>query len=294
MAETKALFFGMSTIDCIYRVDQPPSRNEKIVADQQLICAGGPSTNAAITFSALGGKAILISCLGTNPLSSIALNEFKAHKVDHIDLCPEYSSVPTVSSILVSKNNGDRSVVSVNSGHIPNQHPGIKPFSLTGFKTALFDGQQMTLATQFARDCRQAGIHTILDGGSWKPGTEELICHIDTVICSSKFKPPKTTSFDETLEWLQDRHVFQAAITRGDQSILAAENGDRFEVRPPQLSRTKDTLAAGDIFHGAYAYYQSQKPTENFRTHLKDAAGIAALSCTHFGPRKWIEDLARD
>lgn len=291
MTKTKALFFGMSTIDCIYLVDQPPGRNEKITADRQLICTGGPASNAAITFSALGGNATLVSCLGKHPLSSIARNELKTHGVDHVDFCPEYPSVSTVSSILVSKNNGDRSVVSVNSTHIPNQYLGIKRFSLSGFKTALFDGQHMEFATKLAQECRHAGIHTILDGGSWKPGTEGLIRHIDTAVCSSKFKPPKTTSFDETLEWLHDHHILSAAITRGDQSILAAEKGNRFEVSPRQLSPVRDTLAAGDIFHGAYAYYQSENPTEKFIDHLKNAAAIAAKSCTHFGPRKWIDDL---
>jgi len=290
MTETMGLFLGISTIDCIYLVDRPPGHNEKITADRQIICTGGPSSNAAITFSALGGKATLVSCLGKHPLSSIAYNELKTHGVDHIDLCPEYLSVPTVSSILVSKNNGDRSVVSVNSTHIQNQYLSFKGVSPAGYKTALFDGQHIEFATKIARDCRNAGIHTILDGGSWKPGTGDLIRHIDTAICSSKFKPPDTTSLDETLEWLHDHNILRAAITRGGKSILAAENGNRFEVSPPQLNPVRDTLAAGDIFHGAYAYYQSEDPAGRFSDHLKNSANIAAKSCAHFGPRKWVDD----
>ena len=291
MAETMGLFLGGSTIDCIYLVDQPPGRNEKITADRQLTCTGGPSSNAAITFSVLGGKATLVSCLGLHPLSSIARNELKTYGVDLIDLCPKYLSVPTVSSILVSKSNGDRSVVSINAKEIHNQNLSFRAFSLMDYKTALFDGQYIEISTKTARGCRNAGIHTILDGGSWKPGTEDLIHHIDTAICSSKFKPPKTTTPDEALEWLHDHDILRAAITRGEKSILVAENGNRFEIFPPQLNPARDTLAAGDIFHGAYAYYQSKDPAERFGDHLNNAAKIAAKSCAHFGPRKWVKDL---
>ncbi|RTZ98680.1 MAG: sugar kinase [Deltaproteobacteria bacterium] len=291
MTRTRALFFGMTTIDCIYLADQPPGCNEKIVADRQLICAGGPGTNAAMTFNALGGKATLISCLGLHPLASVAHNELKLHGVDHMELCPEFSSVPTMSSILVSKDTGDRSVVSVNSNPIQSHYPDMTKISLHGYTAALFDGQYMTLATALAGACRQAGIHTVLDGGSWKPGTEKLIRHIDTAICSSNFMPPGISDSENILIWLQNRGVSEVAITRGAGPILAAENGTRFEVLPPQITSVRDTLAAGDIFHGAFTYYYSKNPAGKFSDHLKKAAVIAAGSCIHFGPRKWMNDL---
>ena len=45
------LFIGMSALDCIYLTENMPNKNQKIVSLEQLICAGGPATNAAITFS---------------------------------------------------------------------------------------------------------------------------------------------------------------------------------------------------------------------------------------------------
>jgi sugar/nucleoside kinase (ribokinase family) len=291
MFRSKALFFGLSTIDCIYLVDRPPGRNEKIAAARQLMCAGGPASNAAITFSALGGRATLISCLGSHPLSSVARGELNRYGIDHIDLCPDFFSIPTVSSILVSKENGDRSVVSVPSTHFGNQHFSIKAISLHGYDAVLFDGQYMELATRFARQCRRAGIHTILDGGSWKAGTGELIRHIDTVICSSNFMPPGITVPEKILAWFDDQGVSRAAITQGSRPILAAESGKRFEVLPPRISPVLDTLAAGDIFHGAYVYYESRNPAGTFSGHLQKAAAVAARSCTHFGPRKWTDGM---
>ncbi len=46
----KGLFVGLITLDLIYLCDRSPEKNEKIVASEQKIVAGGPATNAAITF----------------------------------------------------------------------------------------------------------------------------------------------------------------------------------------------------------------------------------------------------
>ena len=62
------IFVGLSTIDLIYTVDEFPSANAKAVARSQAILAGGPATNAAITFSHLGGEATLVSPLAGMPL----------------------------------------------------------------------------------------------------------------------------------------------------------------------------------------------------------------------------------
>ena len=292
-ADIFGLFFGMSTIDCIYQVSDPPGKNEKITAERQLICMGGPSSNAAIAFSALGGKATLVSCLGQHPLTTIARTELTTYGIVHVDLCAALHSVPAVSSVCVSKKNGDRAVVSVNAKNSSqpelSPEPSIDPLTLANYNLAMFDGQYMALAIQLAKRCRMAGIHTILDGGSWKPGTEELIQYIDTAICSSNFKPPAVTSLDGTLAWLNDHNVSKTAITRGEQSILVMENNKPFEVYPPKLSTVRDTLAAGDIFHGAFTYFYADSPNAPFRSLLEKSAEIAAQACVYFGPRKWID-----
>ncbi|MEM6869477.1 MAG: sugar kinase, partial [Cyanobacteria bacterium P01_C01_bin.121] len=46
MPKAKGLFVGMTTLDCIYRAEHPPTANEKVVAQKSLMVAGGPATNA--------------------------------------------------------------------------------------------------------------------------------------------------------------------------------------------------------------------------------------------------------
>ena len=47
----KGLFVGLVTLDLIYLAESPPKNNQKLVADDYLVAAGGPVTNAAVAFS---------------------------------------------------------------------------------------------------------------------------------------------------------------------------------------------------------------------------------------------------
>ena len=48
--ERRGLFVGLVTLDVVYLTDHPPTRNQKIVASDYTVAAGGPATNAAVAF----------------------------------------------------------------------------------------------------------------------------------------------------------------------------------------------------------------------------------------------------
>ena len=67
----KALFVGLATVDLIYTVDEVPRRNQKISVSGQQVSAGGPATNAATTFAFFGGRAELVTAVGSHPLAAV-------------------------------------------------------------------------------------------------------------------------------------------------------------------------------------------------------------------------------
>ena len=111
---TSGIFVGLSTIDLIHTVDEFPPANTKAVARSQEVFVGGPATNAAITFSLLGGKATLVSVVGGNPVAHLIKNELQKYAVDLVDLAPQSELLPTISSVWVNQR-GQRNVVSVNA-----------------------------------------------------------------------------------------------------------------------------------------------------------------------------------
>ena len=157
----------------------------------------------------------------------------------------------------------------------------------------LVDGHNLDLCIEAAQCASEAGIHVVFDGGSWKTGTENLLRHVDTAICSEDFVPPHLTSpsVDTILSYLS-QFVRRAALTRGARPVLFREGPLHGEVPVPR-AEVVDTLGAGDIYHGAFCYYHLTKPGQPFAELLAEAAKVASLSCAHFGPREWATQYHR-
>ena len=123
MTVTKGIFVGLSTIDIVYDVDDFPAPDAKITAKSQSVFAGGPATNAAITFSHMGGEATLATAVGRHPLAALVREEMTRYSVKLLDLSPEFAEVPVISAIAVN-GIGQRNVISANAIRIkvPSAH----------------------------------------------------------------------------------------------------------------------------------------------------------------------------
>lgn len=280
----RGMFIGLTTIDFIYVVENPPKTNEKIVASNQMILSGGPATNASITFSKLGGNATLVSGIGTHHLNKIALSEFENYNIKHFDLLPEFKDILPLSSIMIKEKTGERSVVSINAKN--NQVKDIpSSIDLKDFDIVLFDGHQMELSIKISAELKNNGTITVFDGGSWKKGTENLLSNIDYVICSENFLPPNCNSSKDVINYLIDHQVNNFAISRGNKPIIIFSNGEESLIHVDS-ENVVDTLGAGDILHGTFCYYVLKNNT-TFKEALIKASKIASLSCKHYGSRKW-------
>lgn len=282
----KGLFVGLTTIDIIYYLKGQLIDNFKFKADKQLAFAGGPATNAAITFSALGYKASVVSGLGQNHISSIAHDDLSKYHVEFEDGFPGKVTSPVISSILIDILTGNRSVVySQSIGEKLSLELPVDSI-LSDCQILMIDGHYLDQAISFSISAKNMGIPVVLDGGSWKDGLEEVLPYVDFAICSANFIPPNCTSVEEIFEFLSKKNIQNIAITRGNNPILAIIDGQIVEI--PIIPITAiDTLGAGDIFHGAFCKYIL---TENFTKSLELAACIATESCKYYGPREWMND----
>jgi sugar/nucleoside kinase (ribokinase family) len=283
----RGVFAGLCTIDLIYEVAAAPEPNSKNVAASQMVFAGGPATNAAITFAMLGGSAQLVSALGRHALSRVVRTELDQNGVGFADLAAEFEGVPPVSSILVTESTGERIVVSANAAALTGHPKSLPPLSLSETDFVLFDGHHLETCAPLLTRARAAGAATILDGGSWKPGLGELIGSFDVVIASGNFAPHGCRDHLPVLRFLAESGVRFAAITRGEAPILWTGGGEVKELPVPQV-QTVDTLGAGDVFHGAFcAAFDWREP--DFQAALVYASRIASLSCSVHGPRAWLD-----
>ena len=283
---TRGIFVGLSTIDIVYDVDEFPTPNAKVAARSQSIFVGGPATNAAIAFAHFGGQATLVSAVGRHPLVQVIRQELERYSVQLIDLNPDFDDVPVVSSVAVDRA-GRRNVVSANAARVITPATEVDRNHCKRASIVLVDGHYMQACQAWASAAQANGVPVVLDGGSWKHGTEELLKSVQTAICSADFLPPGCASKDDVLQFLKDRCVKNIAITDGANPVHFASGQSSGTLRVPEVE-VVDTMGAGDIFHGAYCH--SASTGAGFVEALAGAAKVAAESCRFTGTREWMKN----
>jgi sulfofructose kinase len=271
------LLAGLCTVDVVQRVAELPAPGEKVQSLSVDVAAGGPATNAAVTVAALGGSATLLTILGAHPLAELARADLDACGVAVVDVLPEHPDPPSVSAVAVRDHDGERTVVSRNAGHFLPQVPTLRLGHLREkVRVVLVDGHYPQLALGVAKWARVRGIPVVLDAGSWKPVLDELLPLVDIAACSAHFRVPGAT--------LRERGVPTVITTAGPGPVRWSTTTESGEVLVPEVT-VRDTLGAGDVWHGALAYGVGRYDIPEL---IEFANEVAAERVRHTGPRSWV------
>jgi sugar/nucleoside kinase (ribokinase family) len=273
----KGVFVGLATLDLIQYVEAFPAPDEKIQALDRWIGVGGPAANAAIAFAALGGEAMLVTALGDSAPAEIARRDLEARDVTVHDLA--IVGELAVSSIAIDAT-GRRTVVSYNGAGFPQlAHDAPLPPDAC---VLLADGHYADAALPLLDRARSARVPTLLDAGSHKPQMPNLLMRADYVIASAAFahgRPPATVA-DELLRG----PTRLAAISNGGRPIVGRTTAGPFALEVPSVDPI-DTLGAGDVLHGAFAFHLCVEGQRRALVALERAVRVASDSCTRRGPR---------
>lgn len=280
------LFVGMIALDLVYLATKFPTSNQKIVASEYTIAAGGPATNAAVTFNYLGNQAEIIGIVGIHPITQLIRGDLAKYGVKITDLNPRQTEPPPLASIIVTQAIGDRAVISIAAPKIENNTNQMLAANDLEAEIILIDGHQISAGYAIAQWAKNHHIPVVIDGGSWKPGFEKILPLVDYAICSANFYPPNCHKSHEVIAYLAAIGIPHIAITQGEKPILYSSRGVCGQISIPPIQAV-DTMGAGDVFHGAFCHYILQ---QDFPDALTAAAKIASHSCQFFGTRQWMTD----
>ncbi|WP_199429255.1 PfkB family carbohydrate kinase [Qaidamihabitans albus] len=269
----RVLLAGLCTVDVVQRVDDLPEPGRKVQSRSVTVAAGGPATNAAVTVAALGGEATLLTVLGTHPLAGLARADLAECGVTVLDALPGHAPPPAVSAVTVRERDGERTVVSNNAAKVPERVP-FDTGSLPEADTVLLDGHHPDLARAVARWARGRGATVVLDAGSWRPVFADLLPQADIAACSAQFRAPAGGL----------RGVPTVITTAGPDPVRWTSGEDSGEVPVPRVT-ARDTLGAGDVWHGALALRAGELDPPGL---IEFANAVAAERVRHAGPRSWL------
>lgn len=284
----RGVFAGLATLDVVHRVSAAPLPNQKITATAQAVGVGGPATNAALTFAALGGEATLITVLGASPVAELIRHELETRGVRVIDVQPDSEAEPPVSVAAVQVSSGDRSVISIDAVSTPAPVPADLDKVVAAASVLLVDGHYPQLSIGAARMAAARGIHVVVDAGRWKPAMPELIRLATDMVCSNDFRLP---DHEDTLQGLSASGSARVVVTHGADPVTWCERGLSGSVTVPRVP-VLDTLGAGDAFHGAYAFYSVSSKLD-LPGRISLSIGVACTRVGVEGPRSWLAEMER-
>jgi sugar/nucleoside kinase (ribokinase family) len=283
-----ALVAGLCVVDLVQRVARPPGRDEKVTALSRELAAGGPATNAAVTFAVLGGDAVLVTAIGSGPLEAVVRADLDRSGLSVVDVAAgDGEFALNVSSVVVVDGTGERSVVSMDAGAVDEASAAVAArASVASTDVVLLDGHYPAVALAVAAEARTHRIPVVLDAGRWKPHLADLLPLVDEVVCSAAFTVPAGSTFGDIASFCHGAGARVVAQTHGAGAIQLSLGGRLTTVDVPSVEAV-DTLGAGDVLHGAYAFHRAsgREPEDA----LRRAAEVASFRCRLIGSRTWVD-----
>jgi len=267
------LCIGYACWDITATLDHYPQADEKTTAQYLRQEGGGPAANASIAIARLGGRSAFAGHISKDALGQAHATQLRQEGVDLSCLARSEAETP-LSMIWVSPQ-GKRALVN----HRPD-HPNLPAPSWSEYACILADGHEAA----WTCDALQHLPDTpwVLDAGSLHPGTETLLEKKPTYLVSSRKFAQAISGSDKPSDWLSCLRQYSdhTAVTVGDRGCYYQSTSGLAHL-PPHPVKAVDSNAAGDAFHGAFAYAIARQ--ESWSSALRFANKYAALSCAKQG-----------
>jgi sugar/nucleoside kinase (ribokinase family) len=297
-ARPRVLLAGLATVDLVQRVDVIPRPGEKIRSTSAELAAGGPAANAAVTVAVLGGEAVLVTGLGQHSLAQVAYDDLRRYGVRVVDVATNFSSPPTVSAVTVREHDGERTVASHNAADLDLQPPVELDALVQDADVVLLDGHHPRLASATATSAHRRDVPVLVDAGSFKPVLTEILPLVRVCAGSESFRLPGSATAGDTDRLLHELGVSTVIRTHGpgpvSWSYRDSTGVTRGHVETVAVT-ARDTLGAGDVWHGALAYETARRAgtawsPDLVRELIERANEVAACRVQRVGARRWAEE----
>lgn len=283
----KLLSVGALTLDTILRVETLPTHQGKFIASDGIQIASGMATSAACAARRLGAEVFLWASAGDDAVGDQLLAGIEAEGVDCRFVRRVEGARSALAAILVDAH-GERIIVPFYDPKAQADPEAVPVADLSGFDAVLVDVRWPGAAALALTAARDAGCPAILDADTAPLEVLEhllpLASHIVAsetaarIICDHALDP-ETACAD-----LASRTDAFVAVTGGAAGSWWHDRsaGCVRHIAAPKI-KAVDTLAAGDVFHGAFAVALAE--TMPIEQALRFASAAAALKCQRFGGR---------
>ncbi|SDA96904.1 sugar kinase [Mesorhizobium qingshengii] len=292
--KVKLLSVGALTLDTILRVETLPAHQGKFIASDGVQIASGMATSAACAAHRLGADVSLWASAGDDPVGNHLIAAIEAEGVDCGFVRRVGGARSALASILVDAQ-GERIIVPFYDSQAQADPEALPAADLSAFDAVLVDVRWRGAAALALKAARAIGRPAILDADTAPLEVLEQLLPLASHIVASEPAARILCHQDldpcQACEALARRTDAFVAVTGGAAGTWWFDRaaGSSRHVAAPKV-KAVDTLAAGDVFHGAFAVGLAEAmPVEQA---LRFASAAAALKCLRFGGRLGAPDRA--
>lgn len=267
----QVLVVGSAVLDFVYEMENHPTTPEKFKADNMAVVGGGCAANAAVAIARLGGEAQLLARFGNDYVCDIVKQDLSSEGVD-LSLIDVSNGRSAMSSVYVDAR-GERQIMAFRGSDLSDTPAAME----TRAGVVLAD-------TRWPEAARMAFASTtgptVLDGEA--PVPSDLAMAASHVIFSEQGLLDFTKLQDVTEALLAVSGVLQGwvAVTCGEKGVIWIED-NTIRHMPSFRVVVRDTLGAGDVWHGAFALMLAEGQSEEHA--MRVACAAAALKCEGTG-----------
>ena len=259
----KIFVHGLSALDLIHTVSELPKYAEKYKSNSVHVSIGGNAANASVALSRLGVKVFLSTVIGNDEVGNILKQKLLS---ENIDL--SYSHYLENGERLVFNNREFNDVAIKNN---------IDYEIFDGF---LFDSRDIKNSIKILEQIKNIKRPKVLDAE--ENTTNELLNYFSHVVFSYQGLKSFTgiDNIERALKTFAQKTKFQTLVTNGEHGCYYIQ--DKMIKNIPAIKiKAVDTLAAGDVWHGAFLFELVKK--SSLVNSIKFANYIASLKCKKFG-----------
>ena len=278
----KILCVGALTMDTIFRLPELPGGPGKFIPTEAVEVAEGMAAAQAATIARLGGEAALWASAGDDAIGDRLVAQISGEGVDTSRVRRVAGARSGFSTIFMDFV-GERMIVPKYDADLMAA-PAAAP-DLAGFDAVMTDVRWPGAAELALIAAKAAGIPGIIDADVGPREVIERLVGLASHVVASEGGAALVTGGTTPLqaaERLSASHPGFICVTAGEKGAWWGSGGTVRHTPAPVVAAV-DTLAAGDVFHGAFAYGL----TEGWAMErvIAFASAAAAIKCTWFGGR---------
>lgn len=278
----RVLSVGVAVMDHVFRVESFPTRPEKYRAKDASMVGGGGGANAAVAIARLGGEAWLAARVGDDAIADAILADLNAEGV-LTELVRRFEGRRSSFSSVLVDDAGERQIVnyrdmglSFDADWLEGRLAGIE------FDAVLADTRWPEGALAAMRRARDLGVPGVMDAEAPVHEAIDAVGAASHVVFSAQglrdFAGVEGGALADLLRGADAALDGLVGVTDGPDGVRWIEGGAlRHAPAPSPPGPIADTLAAGDVWHGALALALGEG--QGLDSAMRFANAAATLKC---------------